>query len=210
VGVPLGVVVSVGVGVGVPVGVPVSVELGLLLGVAVAVFVGLGLLLGLGLLEGLGLLLGVGLLLGLGVFVGVGDGDGLGDRGSCSTSHCVPVPLAVAASAVADDGPSARDVPVWAADAAMEKPAAVVRRTPPVTRLTLTGRACAKRMSAPASAVRCCLRNDLFSMEWLDPSETPGLDGTPTIGHHARARRHCDHYPVGTGLIVGRNYISGL
>lgn len=137
-------------------------ELGLLVGVLLGL--GLGLLVGLGLLLGLGL----GLLLGLGVFDGVGDGDGLGDRGSCSTSHCWPFPLVVAASAVAAVGPSAREVPVWAADAAMENPAAVVRRTPPVTRLTLTGRACAKRMNAPASAARCCLRNDLFSMEWLE------------------------------------------
>jgi hypothetical protein len=28
------------------------------------------------------------------------------------------------------------------------------------------------------------LRNDLFSMEWLHPAETPGSYGTPTIGHH--------------------------
>jgi len=41
-----------------------------------------------------------------------------------------------------------------------------VIRTPPATRVTVAGRACAKRMRTPYQCCSLLLRNDLFSMEW--------------------------------------------
>ena len=91
-----------------------------------------------GVLEGLPVVgVGVGLLL----MVGVGDGVGL--LVALSGSHCWLVPLT--AAAVRADAPDALD---WAGDAATVNPAAAATRTPPVTRLTPTGRTCAKRMKA--------------------------------------------------------------
>jgi hypothetical protein len=87
----------------------------------------------------------------------VGEGGGGRLRGS----HCWLVPLTVVSvSAGATPG-----VLGCAADAATVNPAAVAIRTPPRTRLTPTGRTCAKRMKAlPVLFVAAC-GNDLFSME---------------------------------------------
>ena len=137
-----------------PVGVAVVLGVEVVLGVAESVGVAESDVVALS--EGLGL---GDLVVGVGVGVGVvgdGDGDGLGGFGSWSTWHCWPAPLVM--TAVGDEAVDAttRDVLVWAADAATWNPAPVERRTPPVTRPTLSGRTCAKRMNAPASALRCC------------------------------------------------------
>ena len=50
--------------------------------------------------------------------------------------------------------------------AASEKPEVAVIRTPPATRVTAAGRACAKRMKTPYQCCSLLLRNDIFSMEW--------------------------------------------
>jgi hypothetical protein len=158
-------------------GVAVSVGVALLVGVAVSVGVALlvGVVLGVGVLVTLALPVGEGLLVGVGVglFVTlVGVGDGLGCRGNCT--HCWPVPPAVAR--VCTEAVPERAMLDWAADAAAtERPVAVAMRTPPVTRLTPTGRTCAKRMKCPCQCCSRLLRNDLFSMEWLHPAANARL-----------------------------------
>jgi hypothetical protein len=139
------VLMTVALLVGVPgsVGVAVLVDVAVLVGVAVSV--GVAVLLGVAVAVGVGLLVGEGLLLGGGVvFVGVGVGDGLGDFGSVNCWHCSAVPLT---TLVVGD-PLGRLVLDSAAGAATENNVAVAMRTLPVTRLTLTGRTCAKRMKA--------------------------------------------------------------
>lgn len=134
--------VEVSVGVGVGVGVAVSVGVAL---VDVAEPVGEALVgggVGEGLFDGGGV-----------VRDGDGEGEGLGDA-RCSGSHCWATPLTtpgVGPTAAATAG----DAVESAAVAATENPAAVAIRTLPVTRLTPTGRTCAKRIRGPASAVRC-------------------------------------------------------
>lgn len=145
----VGVTLALGVAL---VDVAVSVGVGVVVGVAVSVGVALA-----DVAEPVGeALVGVGL--GEGLFVGGGvvcdgEGVGLGDA-RCSGSHCWPTPLTTP-----DAGPTAAatagDAVDCAAVAATENPAAVAIRTLPVTRLTPTGRTCAKRIRGPASAVRC-------------------------------------------------------
>jgi hypothetical protein len=49
--------------------------------------------------------------------------------------------------------------------AASESPDVAVIRTLPATRVTVAGRACAKRMKTPYQCCSLLLRNDLLSME---------------------------------------------
>ena len=96
-----------------------------------------------------GVAVGVGVRVGVGVLVGVGLGVGVG---SLSGSHAWPVPLAAAAVTACVVAALAR-LP-WATDTATENPVAVAASTPPVTRLTVTGRTCLKRMRAPTRPAR--------------------------------------------------------
>jgi hypothetical protein len=113
--------------------------------VLVVVGVGVGVLVVVGVGGGVGLRVGVGVLVGVGLGVGVG---------SLSGSHAWPVPLAAAAVTTCVVAALAR-LP-WATDTATENPVAVAASTPPVTRLTVTGRTCVKRMRAPTRPARFC------------------------------------------------------
>jgi hypothetical protein len=128
---------AVELGEDVPVGGSVADAAGVVVGVPVGVVVGVA--------------VGVGVRVGVGVLVGVGLGVGVG---SLSCSHAWPVPLAAAAVIACVVAALAR-LP-WATDAATENPVAVAASTPPVTRLTVTGRTCVKRMRAPARPARFC------------------------------------------------------
>jgi hypothetical protein len=112
-------VLAVGVGV-------LAVEVGVLVGV-VGVDVGV-----------VGAAVGVdGAAVGVGE-VEVGDGDGLGgEADSCSGSHDLPLDVVAALAAA-----------VFAATVRLT-PEVAVSRTPPAIRVTVAGRACAKRMKRP-------------------------------------------------------------
>jgi hypothetical protein len=111
--------------------------------------------------------------------VGVGEGDGLGDElGSCSGSHDLPLDV-VAALAVVVPAATARLTPEIA-----------VSRTLPVIRVTVTGRACAKRINALPSAARYCygttrplrsgfIRGDSSALSSRCPHWTSGTRRTP-------------------------------
>jgi hypothetical protein len=163
----------------------VALLLGVLVGVvvllAVALLVGEVVLPGVALLVGVVLLVGVavGLLdvVGVGVglgFVGVGVGVGLG--GKLSGSHCWLVPLTVA-SVSAGARPGVLD---WAADAATVNPAAAATMAPPRTRLTPTGRTCAKRMEA-------------LPVLFVAAAERLIQYGMATSGPNARLVRYAQH-----------------
>lgn len=89
-------------------------------------------------------------VLGVGVGldpVGVGVGDWLGGAGSRSGSHCWAVPLVTAA--VSDRAAEAVLLRLGSADSiAVANPVTAAASTPPVTKLAVTGRTCAKRMKA--------------------------------------------------------------
>jgi hypothetical protein len=110
----------------------VGVSVGVVVGVAVGVLVGVG--------------VGAGVLVGFGLGVGVG---------SLSCSQAWPVPLVAAAVTACVVAAFARLS--WATDTATENPVAVAASTPPVTRLTVTGRTCVKRMKAPTRTARYCM-----------------------------------------------------
>jgi hypothetical protein len=171
VGVVLG-VVAVGVGVvGVVLGV-VGVEVGVV-GVVVGevgvVGVGFGV---------------VGVAVGV-CEVGVGEGDGLGDElGSCSGSHDLPLDV-VAALAVVVPAATARLTPEIA-----------VSRTLPVIRVTVTGRACAKRINALPSAARYCYGTTRPLRSGFIRGDSSALSSRCPIGHQASGERHPLSYPV--------------
>jgi hypothetical protein len=105
-------------------------------------------------------------VLGVGVDpVGVGVGDWLG-AGSRSGSHCWAVPLVTAA--VSDSAAEAVLLRLGSADSiAVANPVAAATSTPPVTKLAVTGRTCAKRMKALPVCCSLLPRERFFSMEWL-------------------------------------------
>ena len=143
-----------------------------------------------------GVAVGVGVRVGVGVLVGVGLGVGVG---SLSGSHAWPVPLAAAAVTACVVAALAR-LP-WATDTATENPVAVAASTPPVTRLTVTGRTCVKRMSPYPSC--SFLRERLFSMVWLHQAYyRPARAVSPLLDIRCGARRHRHYYPAGARLIM--------
>lgn len=124
-------------------------------------------------------------VLGAGVDpVGVGVGDWLGGAGSRSGSHCWAVPLVTAA--VSDSAAEAVLLRLGSADSiAVANPAVAATSTPPVTKLAVTGRTCAKRMKAlPVLLVTSAER--FFSMEWLHQA------------WHAQLARYAHHCTPGT------------
>jgi hypothetical protein len=86
--------------------------------------------------------------------------------------------------------------------AATENPEVAVIRTPPATRVTVAGRACAKRMRTPYQCCSLLLRNDLFSMEWHGRRDTPASRDTPPFNTGRRVPRHLPSYPVGGNVIT--------
>ena len=78
-------------------------------------------------------------------------------------------------------------------------------RTPPATRVTVAGRACAKRMKTPYQCCSLLLRNDIFSMEWhggLGCARLARYATHSTLGVPPDATR--DSYPVAGHLIALR------
>jgi hypothetical protein len=84
--------------------------------------------------------------------VGVGEGDELG---SCSGSHDLPLDVMAALAAV---------VP---ATTVRLTPEVAVSRALPAIRVTVTGRACAKRINALTQCCSLLLWNDASTTEWL-------------------------------------------
>jgi len=67
-------------------------------------------------------------------------------------------------------------------------PEVAVIRTPPATRVTAAGRACAKRMKTPYQCCSLLLRNDLSSMEWHNRRVTPASRGISPLNLRAACR----------------------
>ena len=86
--------------------------------------------------------------------------------------------------------------------AATENPEVAVIRTPPATRVTAAGRACAKRMRTPYQCCSLLLRNDLFSMEWHSRRDTPASRDIPPFNTGRRVLRHLPSYPVRDNVIT--------
>jgi hypothetical protein len=87
--------------------------------------------------------------------------------------------------------------------AASEKPEVAVIRTPPAIRVTVAGRACAKRMKTPYQCCSLLLRNDIFSMEWHGGHGSARLARFAsylTLGAPRRATRR--FYPVRGAVIA--------
>ena len=164
----VGEVESVGLGL-------VSVGDGLGLG-EVGLGVGLGVSLGVGVgLVGVGVgLVGVGVGVGLdgvGVgLVGVGVGVGVGLGGKWSGSHFWTITLAKRVETTGCASVVTGSCINGAADADVASTADATR-TPPVTKPTVTGRACAKRMIMPLPALLVASAERLFSMEWLHQAQ---------------------------------------
>lgn len=135
---------------------------------------GLGVLLSVGVSVGVGVAVGVLVGVGVGVLVGVGVGVGVASRsGSHSWSFWVSV--AARAAVLARLG--------WAADATAGNAVAAATRMPPVVRLAVTSRTCAKRMKGPPVLLVCCCGNDYSVWSGYIRRATSGSYGTPTIGH---------------------------
>jgi hypothetical protein len=139
-------------------------------GVAVADLLGVG--------VGVGVLLGVAVLLGVGVGVGVGVGGG--GAGRFSGSQEAPFPAVTATVSWLEKAVSAVVPP---STAASDTPEAAVARTPPVTRVTATGRARVKRMKRPTSPARyCCGTTHSVWSGFMGPHTPPSCD-TSSIRH---------------------------
>jgi hypothetical protein len=75
-------------------------------------------------------------------------------------------------------------------------------RTPPATRVTAAGRACAKRIRTPYQCCSLLLRNDLFSMEWHSRLRYACLARYTPIQHRVQVLRHPPSYPVDGNVIT--------
>lgn len=118
--------------------------------------------------------------------VGVGEGDGLGDEvGSCSGSHDLPLDVAAVLAAA-----------VFAA-AVRLNPEAAVSRTLPAIRVTVAGRACAKRMKRPYPVLLVAAMERLVHYGLASSGVVRLLRGRGTpLGHQAPGGHHLLSYPV--------------
>jgi hypothetical protein len=136
---------------------------------------------GVGVDDGVAVDVGVGVGVGVAVCVGVGVGVGVGGgAGRLSAWQDTLVVVSVAAVSWLEKAASAVGPPSMAAS---DTPDAAVARTPLVTRVIATGRACEKRMKRPASAVRYC-SGTTYSVwsGFMRPHTAPSCD-TPSIRH---------------------------